>query len=76
MCYLVKSVQSTLNHLISTSVPHTTFTCFFSWSMDQVNAIFIGQIDRGVRFHNVMNNLKPLTFKSLLSMKSQLNVNS
>ena len=53
----------------------------FSWSMDHFNTVYIEQTDLGVGFHNLMNNLKPLTFRVetfqlLLSIKSQLNVNS
>ena len=69
---MVESVQSTLSHLIATA---------FSWSMDYLNTIYIEQTDLGVGLHNLMNNLKFLTFRIttfqwLLSMKSQLNVNS
>ena len=76
----MKSVQSTLSHPISTSVPRATFT-HFSWSMDYSNTIYIEQTDLEAGFHDLMNNLKSLTFKVktfqlLLSMKSQLNVNS
>ena len=50
----------------------------FSWSMDYFNTIYIEQTGLGVGFHNLMNNLKPLTFRikmfQLLSMKSQLNM--
>ena len=58
----LKSVQSTSGHLTSTSVPRATFTAF-SWSMDYFNTIYIEQTDLGVGFHNLMNNLKPLTFR-------------
>ena len=48
---------------------------------DYFNNIYIEQTDLGVGFHNLMNNLKSLTFRVktlqlLLLMKSQLNVNS
>ena len=77
---LVKSVQSTLSHLISTSVLRAKFICFFV-EHGYFNATYIEQTDLGVGFHNLMNNLKLLTFNAktfqlLLSMKSQLNVNS
>ena len=53
----------------------------FSWSMDYLNTIYIEQTDLGVGFHNLINNLKLLTFRVktfqlFLLMKSQLNVNS
>ena len=53
----------------------------FLWSMDYFNAIYIEQTVLGVGFHNLMNNLKHSifrvkTFQLLLSMKSQLNMNS
>ena len=53
----------------------------FLWSMDYFSTIYIQQTDLGVGFHNLMNSLKPLTFRVktfqlLLFMKSQLNVNS
>ena len=47
-----------------------------------ISILFIlNETDMGVGFHDLMNNLKPLTFKVktfqlLLSVKSQLNVNS
>ena len=53
----VKSVQSSLSHLISTSVPRATFTR----SMDYFNTIYIEKTDPWVGFHNLMNNLKHLT---------------
>ena len=70
--HLVKSVQSTL---IVSRLPA------FSWSVDYLNTTYIEQTDLGVGFHNLMNNLKLLTFRVkkfqlLLSMKSHLNVNS
>ena len=76
----LKSVQSSLSHLTSTSVLRATFTRF-SWSMYYFNTIYIEQTDLGAGFHKLMNNLKPLsfrvkTFKLLPSMKSQLTVNS
>ena len=45
--------------------------------MDYFNTIYIEQTDLEVGFHNLMNNLRPLTFRVktfqlLLSMKSQL----
>ena len=48
----------------------------FSWSMDYLNTIYVEQTDLGVGVHNLMNNLKLLTFgittfQWLLSMKSQ-----
>ena len=76
---MVKSVQSTLSHLIPLfRVPRLHA---FTWSMDYFNTIYIEQTDLGVGLHNLMNNLKPLTFRVktfqlLLSMKFQLNVNS
>ena len=74
----VESVQSTLSHLITASVPRAMITRF-SWSMDYFITIYIEQTDLGVGFHNLMNDLKPFTFRIttfqwLLSMKSQLNV--
>ena len=49
--------------------------------MDYFNTSYIKQTDVGVGFHNLMNNLKPLTFRVktfqlLLSIKSLPNVNS
>ena len=78
----VKSVQSTLSHLISTSAPRATF--FVERRLFQYylyNTIYIEQADLGAGFHNLMNNLRLLTFRVktfqlLPSMKSQLNVNS
>ena len=72
----VKSVQSTLNHLITTSVKLAMFTQFLV-----KNTIYIEWIYLGVELHNLMNMSNPLNFKAerfqlSLSMKSQLNVNS
>ena len=40
ICYLVKSVQSALSQLISTSVPRATFTCFYV-ELGYENTIYI-----------------------------------
>ena len=58
----VKSVRSTLSHLISTSVSRATLPAF-SWSMNYFNTIYFEQTDLGVEFHKLINNLKPLTFR-------------
>ena len=49
--------------------------------MDYFNTTYNEETDLGAGFHDLINNLKPLTFRVemfqlLLSMKSQLNVNS
>ena len=76
---LLESFQSTLSHLITTSVPRAMITRFFV-EHGLFITIYIEQTDLGVGFHNLINNLKLLTFRIttfewLLSMKSQLNMN-
>ena len=55
----LKSVQLTFSHLISTSVRRATFRR--AWI---ISVLFVSnKLDLGVGFHNLMNNLKPLTFR-------------
>ena len=56
--HMVKSVQSTLSHLISTSVPCATFTRFFVEHGLFQYYLYLTNWP-GVGFHNLMNNLKP-----------------
>ena len=80
----IKSVQSTLSHLIMTSVPRAMFTHFLmkqcgAWT---ISILFIlNGFAWGVELHNLLNFSNSLlfrveTFKLSQSMKSQLNVNS
>ena len=80
----IKSVQSTLSHLMTTSVPRAMFTHFLmkqrgAWI---ISILFIlNGFAWGVELHNLMNFSNPLlfrveTFELSQSMKSQLNANS
>ena len=78
---MLKSVQSTLRHLITTSVPHAMFTHFLVEHGLSEYFFILNGFTWGVELHNLMNVLNPLTFRVetfqlSLSMKSQLNVNS
>ena len=78
---MLKSVQSTLSHLITTSVPRAMFTHFLVEHGLSQYYIHIEWIYLGVELHNLMNISNPLTFRVKtfqlsLSMKSPLNVNS
>ena len=77
---ILKSVQSTLSHLITTSVPRAMFTHFLvEHGLSQY--YLYEWIYLGVDLHNLMNISNPLTFRDetfqlSLSMKSQLNLNN
>ena len=60
--HCVKSVQSTLSHLITTAVPRAMLPTF-SWSMDYLNTIDIEWIHLGVEFCNLIN-ITPFDFQS------------
>ena len=68
----LESVQSTLSHLITASVQRATITRLL-WSLDYLNTIYIERNDLGVGFHNLLSNLKLLTFR--ITVFSMVTVN-